>query len=332
MIGLAGFGTVLHVVGRLGATGFLIYCGYSLLTVLLLGFAWACAAPPLELRRMVVPFGWARLVREAASDILPFSQVGGLIIGIRMLIARGISGPLINAAVMVDLTTEMAAQIVFTLFGLSGFIILRSGATHSGALLTPILIGTSVMIVLMVAFFAAQRWMVRFAGLLLRRMLPSAGDRIGDVGAELTRIYQQRRRVAAALLSHLGAWLLSAAGAWLALMLMGVRLPLINVLVIESLIFVLRSVAFAIPGAIGVQEAAYAMLGPLLGLPPASALALSLAKRARDLSIGVPALVAWQLGEARAVRRMARFRRQGLGHALSSAHNDRQNTAAGEER
>jgi len=52
-----------------------------------------------------------------------------------------------------------------------------------------------------------------------------------------------------------------------------------------------------------VQEAAYALAGPLFGLPPESALALSLAKRARDLAIGVPTLLAWQLGEARQLAR-----------------------------
>jgi hypothetical protein len=44
----------------------------------------------------------------------------------------------------------------------------------------------------------------------------------------------------------------------------------------------------------------------LFGLAPETALALSLAKRARDVSLGLPTLLAWQLGEARAVLRAAR--------------------------
>ena len=43
------------------------------------------------------------------------------------------------------------------------------------------------------------------------------------------------------------------------------------------------------------------LIGPLVGLPPATALALSLLKRARDVIIAVPALLAWQVGEARRV-------------------------------
>ena len=48
------------------------------------------------------------------------------------------------------------------------------------------------------------------------------------------------------------------------------------------------------PGALGVQEAGYALLMPLFGLPAEMGLAVSLLKRARDIVIGVPVLLAWQ--------------------------------------
>ena len=46
------------------------------------------------------------------------------------------------------------------------------------------------------------------------------------------------------------------------------------------------------------------VLGALFGLPPESALALSLVKRARELAIGIPALITWQALEARFWRRV----------------------------
>jgi uncharacterized membrane protein YbhN (UPF0104 family) len=82
---------------------------------------------------------------------------------------------------------------------------------------------------------------------------------------------------------------------------MGAHISIWSALGLESLIFTLRSVAFAIPSAIGVQEAAYALAAPLFGLPPESALALSLVKRAREIAIGIPTLLAWQANETRAV-------------------------------
>ena len=105
---------------------------------------------------------------------------------------------------------------------------------------------------------------------------------------------------------NLAGWTATAIGSWIVLLMMGAEISIWSALSIESLIFTLRSIAFAIPGAIGVQEAAYALAGPLFGLPPETALALSLAKRARDLSLGLPTLLAWQLSEARAVLRTVR--------------------------
>jgi hypothetical protein len=58
-----------------------------------------------------------------------------------------------------------------------------------------------------------------------------------------------------------------------------------------------RSAAIFIPNALGIQEAAYAMLMPLFGLTASVGLALSLLKRARDIAIGVPILLVWQAAE-----------------------------------
>ena len=47
----------------------------------------------------------------------------------------------------------------------------------------------------------------------------------------------------------------------------------------------------------GVQEGAYILIGAAFGLTPEMALALSLLKRARDLTIGLPVLGIWQIRE-----------------------------------
>ena len=97
---------------------------------------------------------------------------------------------------------------------------------------------------------------------------------------------------------HLACWIASTLEAWVALRFAGASLGFAKVLVIESLLYAARSIAFAVPNAVGVQEGAYILLGASFGLTPETALALSLLKRARDLTIGVPALVAWQLLES----------------------------------
>ncbi len=51
-----------------------------------------------------------------------------------------------------------------------------------------------------------------------------------------------------------------------------------------------------------IEEGGYAALAVMFGLPPESGIAVSLLKRARELVLGVPALVYWQSIEAAALR------------------------------
>jgi len=63
---------------------------------------------------------------------------------------------------------------------------------------------------------------------------------------------------------------------------------------LESLGNAVRGAAFAVPGALGVQEGGFILLGSQLGLDAETSLALSLVKRFRELVFGLPGLVVWQ--------------------------------------
>ncbi len=90
-----------------------------------------------------------------------------------------------------------------------------------------------------------------------------------------------------------------AGGTWIAFRLVGGEISLANAIALEALLCTIRSIAAFVPAAIGVQEAGYAMLAPLFGLPAEMGLAVSLLKRAREIVLGVPALFYWQSVEGR---------------------------------
>ena len=69
---------------------------------------------------------------------------------------------------------------------------------------------------------------------------------------------------------------------------------------------VLRTIAFIVPWAAGIQEGGYVAVGAIFGLTPEVALGLSLLKRARELLTGVPTLLVWQALEARRLLRSPR--------------------------
>lgn len=298
-IGVAGFAQVLAAAARLGISGLLVYCAYSAGVFVILGAAWRAAAPGAGAASLA-RFSWARAVREAAADLLPFSQIGGIVFGARTLTERGMAARRVYASLIVDMTTELASQLMFTLFGVAMAATIMTGAGQRTSV-WPLVLGALVLTAIIALLFAGQRWLPAITGRLLGHGLPGSAGRLDGLSGELARIYTHRGHVLLAFALNLAAWIASAGGAWIVLRLMGAPVSIWTILTLESLIFTLRSVAFAIPGGIGVQEASYALLGPALGLPLDLVVALALAKRARDLALGVPTLVLWQAIEARGV-------------------------------
>jgi putative membrane protein len=295
-VGTTGARQVFDSMTSIGWIGMFAFTLWSLGVLAVLGVAWYAVAPGEPVRRLPY-FVWARTTREAATDVLPFSQLGGLVVGARTLTALRVPKPLVYASMIADMTTEMAAQLLFTLVGVAVLLLVLLDASIRAGIV-PLAIGGLVgMTGLMAAFAFAQRPLLRLAGTLGARLLPGSVAAMAAVREQLDAIYRQPARLIIAFSCNLVAWIASAAGAWIALHFIGSHVPLWAVITIEALIFTLRSVAFAVPGAIGVQEAAYLLIGPLFGLPPTTALALSLLKRARDLLIGVPAILLWQWDE-----------------------------------
>src|SRR6185369_15761806 len=108
-------------------------------------------------------------------------------------------------------------------------------------------------------------------------------------------MYRDRRAILVATIWHFTSWLAGGVEIWIALHFLGHPLPLLEVVMMEALTEAVRSAAFAVPGALGVQEGSYLVVGAWLGLAPEVALAVSLAKRVREVVMGLPGLVAWQL-------------------------------------
>ncbi|MDQ2878536.1 MAG: lysylphosphatidylglycerol synthase domain-containing protein [Pseudomonadota bacterium] len=300
VFGSIGFGNVVAAATRIGPAGLLFFCLYSLALFGLLGGAWLAAArdePP----RGLWAFAWARMLREAVSDLLPFSQIGGIVVGTRSLLLARLPAPRVYASLVVDLTTEMAAQLVFTLFGLAMMASMLVGGAQAAALRPLILGGTAAMAAGVMLFFVAQRPALLLAQRVAGIFLPAYASGMADLIEELRVTYARRSRVALAFALNLAGWIASALGAWFVLLMMGAHISIWSALSLESLIFTLRSIAFALPGAIGLQEVAYVLAAPLFGLPAETALALSLAKRAREVAIGLPTLIIWQVIEAKAL-------------------------------
>jgi len=90
---------------------------------------------------------------------------------------------------------------------------------------------------------------------------------------------------------------------WLILRWLGHPLSFGGALALESLTQAARSIFFLIPAGLGVQEMGLIGFGSLLGLDGGTAIALSLAKRVREILFCLPALAVWQMIEAKGLVR-----------------------------
>jgi putative membrane protein len=272
-----------------------------------LGLAWWLAAPGEPIRRLPV-FVWGSLVAEAAANLLPFSQLGAALAASRAAQLGGVRASRALGSNLVDIGMELAGQVIYTVAGVSLLMSRPGSPSPTSAHWAPLLASLLVSALLVLAFVAGQTRILALATRLLERIGPVAGQRSASVLNAVRAAHRKRWRLSACLALHAAAWFASAAGAWLILRFMGWPLPAVSVLCIESLAFAFRNAAFFVPAGLGVQEGAYVWLGSLFGLPAETALALSLVKRARDLLIGAPVLVSWQVMEVR--RRIARASRR----------------------
>ena len=298
VVGWIGFGQVFAALARIGAPGFGVLIAYSALPYALLGTAWFSLEKPWRARRWRL-FLWARMVRDASAELLPFSHVGGLVIGARAAILNGIGPAWASATTVVDVTAELVAQIGFTALGLALLLTRLDSATARTGLSWAGLVGMGVTTGAAIAFIAFQRRGMDLVTGLAERFLPAAAAGAAETAEAIAELYRRPARFLLASTVHLIAWIASSSGRLACSRIAGVMIGPLAVLGLEALVMAVRSAAFVAPLGIGVQEAGYAVLGPMFGLPPDVALALSLIKRAREFAVGLPVLAVWQVMEGR---------------------------------
>jgi putative membrane protein len=305
---VAWFGAahVLAAVLSVGWGGFALLCAAQLVLFAVLGASWDVIAPARLAGRSRLGwfalFVWGRAVRDSAGNCLPFTHLGGFVAGARAVGLHGVPPVQAAASTVADVTAEVLAQAIFATFGL---VILVAHAPDS-PLAVPVAVGLGVMLPALGGFVLAQQGAGKIVGRLSRHIaadwFANAAERAQVLQAEFALIYGHTARLGWCVAIHLAGWFGTGVLGWLTLRFLGVEIGLLEALAIEALLHALLAAAFLVPGHAGVQEAGYVALGAAFGVPAEIALAASLLRRAKDLAVGIPILLAWQGLELRALR------------------------------
>ncbi|MEN7530129.1 MULTISPECIES: flippase-like domain-containing protein [unclassified Cupriavidus] len=260
----------------------------------------------------------ARWTGEAVNSLLPAGQIGGPVLMVRYLSHRGARMRDAAAAITVSTTTQALSQMLFALLGI---VVFGAQGDLSGYQ-TPIIAVTVVLAACVLAFCVLQRrgmfGRVMRIGQKLFGKRKAAEDghagagrwaglalRADAVDSAIRELYRDRKKVAASFGLNLLGWIAGTGEVWLIMHFLGHPVSWAEALLLESVGQAIRGAAFAIPGSLGAQEGGYLLLAPLVGLPPDAALALSLAKRVRELILGIPGLVYLHFSERKYQRRRA---------------------------
>lgn len=245
---------------------------------------------------------WIASVREAVNRLLPVANVGGELVGIRLLAASGTDGVEAASSVTTETLLTLFSQYLFVALGVTCLLRL----THTVHSVTEALIGLGAslpMIVLAAVLLRYGSVFERLEKLAVRMLgedtLSFLNGKSASLDAAIRSLIAQRGRLIETLGWQYAGLLASVIETWLALRWLGHPVGFGAALALESLAQVARNFIFVVPAGLGVQEATLVGVGALLGINGDLALALSLAKRMREILFGSPALLSWYWVEGR---------------------------------
>jgi putative membrane protein len=248
---------------------------------------------------------WVTTVREGVDRLLPVASVGGGVVAVRLLRWRGIGATPASATVIVEVLLTLIALYLFAVGGFALFLELRaSGVDYRSLLIAliaalPVPAGTALLL----RYGSVFRRLARFLAPLIGPRTMS--EQAAALDHEVRRVLHGLRTLSIVEVLQLAALVSGAFEVWFGLRLFGHPVSASAALLLESMTTAFRHIAFFVPAGLGVQEAALVVVGHALGISSELALALSMAKRLREVLCGLPALLSWQWLEGRRLHEVA---------------------------
>jgi putative membrane protein len=240
----------------------------------------------------------------AAETLLPLGGLAAEVIKARLLIRSGVRPADAASLAVVDMTVQIVTLLFWGVIGVCALV----DTSTTDTLFWPAVGGAGVLLIAVALLLYAQHaglfgaFARRTAGRLKSKRWRGIADGAEHLDRTLREIYARPGRIVAAVLIRCCTRGLMAVEIWVAAWLMEHPIAPDNAAMFIGVVGTVRAFTFIVPGGWGLQEGAYVLLGNLVGVPADIALALSLATRARELMLGVPALLSWQVSESRGLK------------------------------
>lgn len=245
---------------------------------------------------------WIACIREGINRLLPAANIGGELIGIRLLAGTGIDGVAAAASVTTEVVLTVISQYVFVMIGVLCLLRLTDTVQFADDVLIGLAASLPLVVLLAVLlrygsiFERMERLAVRVLG---EQTLSFLAGQSASLDAAIRELCSDPPRLLTTIAWQVTGMVTGSLETWLALRWLGHPVPFGAAIALESLTMTVRNFVFLVPAGLGVQEASLIGFGALLGVNGELALALSLAKRMREILFGAPALLSWYWIEGR---------------------------------
>jgi putative membrane protein len=296
----ADFAAMLQTLG-VGGWALLWLVPYRTLYFLLYAIGWFSLLHPYdpERRAGLGYVFWVTTVREAVDRLLPVASIGGGVVGVRLMRWRGLAAAPVGATVIVEILLTLIALYLFAALGLFLLLDYNQPGEEYRRLVLVLLFALPVPVVtaLLLRYGSIFGRLQKFLPPLVGAGALSAGA--ASLDFELRACFRRGWTLFLTGALQFAAFISGSFEIWLALRLFGHPVSAKAALALESMTQAMRHLAFVIPAGLGVQEAGLVLFGHALGISSELALAVSMAKRMREVLCGLPALISWQWLEGR---------------------------------
>jgi putative membrane protein len=245
---------------------------------------------------------WIAAIREGINRLLPAANIGGELVGIRLLTESGVDGVMAAASVTTEVVLTIVSQYIFVALGVVCLLRLTNTVQFADDVLIALAASLPVVVLLAVLlrygsmFGRMERLAVRLLG---EDKLSFLAGQSASLDAAIRELCTDPPRLLTTLAWQVTGMVTGSLETWLALRWLGHPVAFGAAIALESLTMTVRNFVFVVPAGLGVQEASLVGFGALLGVNGELAMALSLAKRMREILFGVPALLSWYWVEGR---------------------------------
>lgn len=287
------------LVTKIGVSGFAMILGLYAIAFLLDSISWLLTIESASLTaRWTARAFFARLAGEAYNMLLPAAGMGGEPLKVEILHRRwGVGLKEGGVSLVLAKTVNMIALIAFLV---GGFALMVEHPGFSPVWRSFAMAGLVAFVVATALFFSMQRFRLasRIGDYLSRypwgaRLRPAL-HHIEEVDDRFVLFYAHRRRAAGAIGLALINWGLGIVEIYLAFTLLGHPVSWTEAWIVEAVTQLIRTAAFFVPAAIGVQEGAFLLVCGAITGEPSFGVAISVIRRAREIVwAGFGVIVAW---------------------------------------